>query len=94
MKKPTETWGDFADKVCVLADKAYPELQEKSRYYIVLNCYLEQLRDPRINFKVRQCHPKTVSEAVTATLELESCLIEISVSCHDQRNNEVSEQRR
>ena len=93
MKKPTETWGDFADELCVLADKAYPELQEKSRDYIALNCYLEQLRDPRINFEVRQRRPKTVSEAVTATLELESCLIEIR-SCHDQGNNEVSEQRR
>ena len=31
MKKPTETWGDFADELCVLADKAYPELQEKSK---------------------------------------------------------------
>ena len=91
IKKLTESWGDFADELCVLADRAYPELQEKSREYITLNCYLEQLRDPCIAFEVRQRHPKTVSEAVTATLELESYLLGIPpVVSHD--NNEVSEQ--
>ena len=45
-KESTESWGDFADDFCVLAEKAYPELQEDSRDFIVLNCYLEQLRDP------------------------------------------------
>jgi len=34
MKKPVESWGDFADDLCVLADRAYPELQEESREYI------------------------------------------------------------
>ena len=89
IKKLTESWSDFADELCVLADKAYPELQEKSREYIALNCYLEQLRDPRIAFEVRQRRPKTVSEAVTAALELESYLLGTPpVVSHD--NIEVS----
>ena len=77
VKELTESWGNFADNFCVLAEKAYPELQEDLRDFIALNCYLEQLRDPRISFEVRKRHPKTISEAVTVTLEVESCFLGI-----------------
>ena len=77
----------------MLTDRAYPELEDKSREYIALNCYLEQLRDTRIAFEARQNCPKTVSEAVIATLELESCLLGIPpVVSHDRGNNKASEQ--
>jgi len=29
-----ESWGDLADNLCVLVEKAYPELQEDSRDYL------------------------------------------------------------
>ena len=51
IKKPTESWCDFADELCVLTDRAYPKLQETSMEYIMLNCYLEQLRDSCIALK-------------------------------------------
>jgi len=54
-----ESWGDFANDLCVLADRAYPELQEESREYI--------------SFEVRQHCPKTVSQAVAATNRRGSC---------------------
>jgi len=92
MKKPMESWGNFADDLCVLVDRTYLELQEESREYITLNCYLEQLRDPRISFEVRQRLPKNVFQVVAATLELELCLFSIFASCHGQHNNEVSGQ--
>jgi len=41
---------------------------------------------------VRKRCPKTVSQVVAATLELESCLLSILASHHDQHNNEVSGQ--
>ena len=59
----------------MLTDKAYPELQEEAREYIALNHYINQLKDPRIAFSVRQCHPKTMAETLSGTLELESYLI-------------------
>jgi len=74
-KRESENWGDFADRLAVLTDKAYPELQEEAREYIALNHYIDQLEDPRIAFSVRQRRPKTMAEAVSSTLELESYLI-------------------
>ena len=41
---------------------------------LALNKYMEQLTDPKITFSVRQQHPKTVTEAVLATIELETYL--------------------
>jgi len=67
-----ESWADLGEDLRVLADKAYPDLQEEARERLSLNRYLEQLTDPQVAFGVRQGTPKTVNEAVTATLRMES----------------------
>ena len=74
-KRGTESWGDFADRLGVLIDKAYPELQEEAREYIALSRYFDQLEDPRIALSVRQRRPKTMLEAVSSTIELESYVL-------------------
>ena len=67
-----EGWADFGDDLRVLADRAYPDLQEDARERLSLNRYLDQLTDPQIAFGVRQTSPGSVDEAVTATLRMES----------------------
>ena len=39
---------------------------------LALNAYLEQIDDTQISFSVKQKGPKTLDEAVSATLEMES----------------------
>ena len=56
----------------MLADKAFPDLQEEARDRLSLNRYMDQITDPQINFVVKQRRPKTLEAAVTATLEQES----------------------
>ena len=71
-KNRDERWADFGEDLRILADKAYPDLQEEARERLSLNRYLDQLSDPQVAFAVRQSTPKSVDEAVTATLRLES----------------------
>ena len=71
-KNRDERWANFGDDLRILADKAYPDLQEEARERLSLNRYLDQLSDPQVAFAVRQSTPKSVDEAVTATLRLES----------------------
>ena len=67
-----EGWADFGDGLQSHADKVYPELQEEAREQLSLNRYLDMITDPQIEFSVRQGFPRTVEEAVTATLWMES----------------------
>ena len=67
-----EGWADFGDGLQSLADKVYPELQEEARERLSLNRYLDMITDPQIAISVRQGFPRTVEEAVTATLWMES----------------------
>ena len=46
-KQSRESWGDFADEVCVLVEKAYLHLREDSRECIALNHYLSQIDNPK-----------------------------------------------
>lgn len=63
---------------------AYPDLREDGRECITLNHYLSQIDNPQIAFSVKQCHPKSILEAVTATIELESFLLTIpNISGHE-----------
>ena len=71
-KRKAEGWADFAEDLRRLTDKAYPDLQEEARERLALNSYLSQLSDPQVSFSVKQRRPKSVDEAVTATLEMES----------------------
>ena len=63
-------WADIAQDLRMLMDKAFPYFQEEARNRTV---YVDQITDTQINFVVKQRKPKTLKEAVTATLELESC---------------------
>ena len=73
-KAKTEGWAEFADAVKLLCDKAYPDLEEKARECLALNHYLGQIDNPQIAFSVRQRQPKTLVEAVSGTIEMESYL--------------------
>ena len=73
-RKRDESWSDFADELRVLAEKALPELDEKAKELLALERYLGELDNPQVAFAVRQREPKTVDEAVTATLEIQSYL--------------------
>ena len=69
-----EGWADFAQDVKVLADKAWPNLQEEARECLALNHFLGQLDNPQVAFSVKQRRPETLNAAVSATLEMESYL--------------------
>ncbi|KAL5460388.1 hypothetical protein EMCRGX_G033834 [Ephydatia muelleri] len=71
-KERKQDWADFAQDLRMLADKAFPDLQMEARDCLSLNRFLDQITDPQINFAVKQRRPKTLDEAVAATLEMES----------------------
>ena len=74
-KRATEGWAAFAEDLKVLANKAFPRLQDDAKEQLALSHYLGQLTNHQIAFNVRQKRPQTLDEAVSATLELESYLI-------------------
>ena len=56
-----------------LVEKAYPALQEEAKAQIALShFYLRHLDQPMTSFSVKQRTPKSLDEAVSATLEIES----------------------
>ena len=71
-KKRKEDWAAFGEELKLLADKAYPDLQDEARERLALNQYLARLDDPQLGFSVRQSKPKSVDEAIRVTLEMES----------------------
>lgn len=71
-REKAEGWADVAQDLRMLVDKVFPDLQEEARNQLSLNRYGDQITDTQINFAVKQRRPKTLEEAVTATLELES----------------------
>ena len=74
-KRKTEDWASFAEDVKTLADRAFSNLEEAAREHLALTRYLEQLDNQQVAFSVKQKRSKSVDEAVTATLEMESYLI-------------------
>ena len=73
-KEKGEDWASFGDALRLLADSAYPELEEKARECLALNQFLSQLDNPQVAFGVKQKRPQTVDEAALAAMELESYL--------------------
>ena len=55
-------------------DKVFPNLQFEGKGQLALLRYLDQLEPIHVSFGVKQRQPKTVHEAVSSTLELESYL--------------------
>ena len=73
-KAKTEGWAEFADHLKLLADKAFPDLEDKAREYMSLTQFMGQLENPQVAFSVRQKRPTTLIEAISATIEMESYL--------------------
>ena len=72
-REKAEGWANFAQDLRVLADKAFPDLQEEARDRLSLNHYMDQIANPQINFAVKRRRPNTLlEEAVAMTLEPES----------------------
>ena len=71
-KGKAESWADFAEDLRKLADRAYNDLQEEAKEKLSLTRYLDQIADPQVLFGVKQSRPRTLDDAVAATLELES----------------------
>eukprot|EP00731_Ephydatia_muelleri_P004969 Em0002g1145a len=73
-RRPDEQWSDFGDELRILADKAFPGIDEKAKDLLSLERYLSELDNPKVAFAVRQRQPKTLDDAVSCTMEMESYL--------------------
>ena len=69
-KKRSEDWAVYGEDLKLLADKAYPELQEAAREQFALNQFL----NVQVAFAVKQAKPTTVNDAIRLTMEMESYL--------------------
>ena len=78
-KRADESWGDYGDAIVLLVDKAYPDLQDEAKDMLALNKFFEELVDPQILLAVRQQRPRTIAEAVQATIEYETYLVVSSI---------------
>ena len=69
-----EVWelGRFRRRAENPSQQSLPELQEEARERLAVNQYLQQLDHPLAAFGVKQKHPQTIDEAVSATLEMET----------------------
>ena len=74
-KSEKESWADYGDALSQLARKAFPNLQDEAREQLALNRYMDQLKNPQISFSVKQRRPRSIQEAVSATIELQSYLV-------------------
>lgn len=71
-----EAWGELADNIRTLADKAFPELEDKAKDQLSLDRFLSLLdsEHPELSLAVRKDHPKKLEDAVATTLEVEAYL--------------------
>ena len=54
----SEGWANFTNDLQVLADRAYPDLQEEAQDQLSVKRYLDQLTDPQVAFAIRKVFPK------------------------------------
>lgn len=71
-RKRDETWEELADSLRLLADKAFPDLQEDAKEQLSLDRFLTLLDKSELALAVRQRRPKTLDDALAHTLETES----------------------
>ena len=71
-RKSNESWGELADNLRSLADKAFPDLDETAKEKLSVDRYLTLLEKPEVSLAVRQRRPRTLNDAVSATLEIEA----------------------
>ena len=74
-----QSWGDLGNDLLQLVDKAFPTLQHEAKEQLALSHYLDQLEPAEVSFGVKQHRPRSVNEAVSSTIELESYLSKSSV---------------
>ena len=60
------------DDFKTLADKVYPTLKNEARDQLAINAFLQQITQPQLAFSVKQKRPKTLDDAVSSILEMES----------------------
>ena len=89
-KQKGESWADFGDDLSQLVSKAYPDLGLDGRQQLALQQYLANLVNPQVSFGVKQRRPKTVDEAVAATLEMESYMSHTLVGISSTQPEEVT----
>ena len=70
-RKKDEGWADLADRLRELAQKGYPDLEEKAKEQLALNVFLSRIDNPQVAFSVKQKCPASLDKAVSATLEME-----------------------
>ena len=90
-RKRAEGWVEFVNDLKMLADKGFPNLSKEAKKQLALQTYIQQLEQPQITFGVKQRLPKTLDEAVTATIEMETYLPgrpECQWRCASRRTNQ------
>ena len=71
-RNPGKRWEELADNMRLLADKAFPDLDDRAREQLSLDRYFTLLDKLEIALAVRQRRPRSVDETVSCTLEIES----------------------
>ena len=79
-KRPTEGWADLADDLRRLAAKAYPDLEASATDQLALTHYLMGISDVQLALPVKQKSPKSLDEAVSYTIQVESHLLTARVA--------------
>ena len=69
-----ESWAELADNLRLLADKAFPNLEDAAKEQLSLDRYRSLLDRLQLALAVRQKCPKTMDDAAAFTLEVESYL--------------------
>jgi len=73
-KRRDETWGDLADNLWTLAERAFPNLDKRAKEKLSVDRFLSLLDRSKVALAVRQKKPKLLDDAVVVTLEIESIL--------------------
>lgn len=90
-KKLTESWVEYADELRGLVEKAYPDLSAAAHEQLALTQLFNSITDPQVVLAVKQKNPKSLAEAVTATLQTECILAATCVaSTSPHRDDPVS----
>ena len=72
----SENWADYAEDLADFLQRLiYPYLDSKASEQITLTQFISSITDSQISFAVKQKAPKTLDEAVTATMQLESYIV-------------------
>ena len=60
-RRPDEPWADFADNLRILADRAFPELQEEACEKLLLERFLGEMTNQQVAFAVYQINRRPLT---------------------------------